>query len=330
MEPLYNKSDRIFRDKFGGTIKPDFIAECIIGNVSNQKFKFCQDIINGSFDADKLDYIQRDCYFTGLKMSVDVERIFHNTLYRVDKDNTKYELVIDSSGVHNLEHLLFSKLLLFPSLYHHHKVRACCCMFKTIFEIMHDHDLEINGKKFDNPLDFLESTDDIFLSYKDKPKLIQEPIKNLLNRALLKKALVISHDVLKGDKFTIDAQYKNLIKWQGNLKKMKYLRKLIADEIDEVTEYDIWVDLPDPPSIREASQCIIKVGEENYDTLDKFFPQSGWLTTYQEHKWRGYIFCPPKKTIREEVHKVSRRILLDMGIDLTDDCYHQAKIRYEF
>ncbi|GAG65915.1 unnamed protein product [marine sediment metagenome] len=194
-QEIFNKSDEIFRDQFEGTIDVNLIAECIIGNVSNPKNKYCQDIINGSFDVDKLDYIQRDCYFTGIKLGIDVERIFQNILYRIEGD--KHELALDISGCHNLEQLLFNKLLLYPSLYHHHKVRACSCMFKSIFEIMYDHDLEINGKKFDNPIDFLESRDELFLSYKDKPELIQEHIKNLLNRVILKRALVIAYDFLR-------------------------------------------------------------------------------------------------------------------------------------
>jgi len=304
----------------------DLISESIIGNVSDLKRKYCQDIINGSFDADKLDYIQRDCYFTGLIMGVDVERIFHAIIPK--DDGIKKEIALDISGSHNIEQLLFNKLLLHPSLYHHHKVRACTCMFKSIFEIVKDKDLAIDGKKYDNPVDFLEITDDFFFSYKDKPSVIQPHIKNLRNRVLFKRALVICGDFLNPVNLSTIKSYKDFLKWMEDPEKIRDFRRLICDKVKDITDYDVWLDFPKPPSLREASQCSIQVREGEYKTLDELFPTSGWLNTYLEHKIRGYVFCPPIKKIRERVHEISRKILKDdFNIELTEDCYHQCKIR---
>jgi len=307
-------------------IDVDLISEAIIGNVADLQNKYCQDIINGSFDADKLDYIQRDCYFTGLSMGLDVERIFHSVLPK--DDGTKKEIALDISGSHNIEQLLFSKLLLYPSLYHHHKVRASTCMFKSIFEIIKDKDLEIDGKRFDNPVDFLEITDDYFLSIKNKPLIIQPHLRNIRNRFLLKRALVICGDFLDPVNPTTVKNYKDFLKMMEEPEKIRDLRILISDEIDGLTEYDVWVDFPKPPSLREASQCSIQIKADTYKTLDDLFPTSGWLNTYLEHKIRGYVFCPPIKTLRDQVHKITRKILKnDFNIELTEDCLHQCKIR---
>ena len=131
LEEIFQKVEKMFSEV---KIDKELISESIIGNVSDLKNKYCQDIINGSFDADKLDYIQRDCYFTGLSLGLDMERIFHALIPK--DDGTKKETALDISGSHNLEQLLFNKLLLFSSLYHHQKVRASSCMFKSIFEII--------------------------------------------------------------------------------------------------------------------------------------------------------------------------------------------------
>lgn len=323
LNELFQKTHKCFPDV---KIDIDLISESIIGNISDLQKKYCQDIINGSFDADKLDYIQRDCYFTGLSMGLDVERIFHSVIPK--DDGTKKEIALDISGAHNLEQLLFNKLLLYSSLYHHHKVRACTCMFKSIFEIIKDKDLEIGGKKFDNPVDFLEITDDFLLSYNDKPSVIQPLIKNLRNRVLLKRALVICGDFLDPVNPSTIKSYGDFLSGMEEPDNVRELRRLISDQIDGLTEYDVWVDIPKTPSLREASQCSIQIKDGHYKTLDELFPTSGWLNTYLEHKMRGYVFCPPFKIKRKQVHLITRKILKDyFDIELTEDCYHQCKIR---
>ena len=77
---------------------------------------------------DKLDYIARDGYFTGLSLGVDIERL----LWVLDTVELKEEgapeqprvLCVPASGAIVLEQVLFSNTQLYSSLYHHHKVRV--------------------------------------------------------------------------------------------------------------------------------------------------------------------------------------------------------------
>lgn len=48
--------------------------------------------------------------------------------------NGKQRLSIDLSGVSTLEQIVFNKMMLFSTVYHHHKVRAAECLFRSIFE----------------------------------------------------------------------------------------------------------------------------------------------------------------------------------------------------
>ena len=51
------------------------IPDLIIGTMKEpEREGYLGDIINGPFDADKLDYISRDAHFSGIKMSYDLER----------------------------------------------------------------------------------------------------------------------------------------------------------------------------------------------------------------------------------------------------------------
>jgi HD superfamily phosphohydrolase len=53
----------------------DHIAHLIVGGVKAPTRPFMNEIISGPMDADKLDYMPRDCYMAGLPMPVDVERL---------------------------------------------------------------------------------------------------------------------------------------------------------------------------------------------------------------------------------------------------------------
>jgi len=200
-------------------------------------------------------------------------------------------------------------------------------MFKSIFEIIKDFDLEINGKKFDNPIDFLSIDDSFFYNLNNHPREIKPIIKNILNRTLLKRALVIGKDFLAGDKDEINENFQIIMKNLNDYEKVRELRYLIADEVEEISSYEFWIDFPTPPSLRESSQCYIKIKENKYETLDKLFPTSGWLNTFIEHKLKGYVFCPPNKNIREKVFEKTTRIFEDeFGIYFTEDSKYLAKI----
>src|SRR5207253_199700 len=53
----------------------DHLAHLILGTTKYKTRPFLREIISGVVDADKLDYMARDCYMAGLPMPVDVERL---------------------------------------------------------------------------------------------------------------------------------------------------------------------------------------------------------------------------------------------------------------
>lgn len=193
---LTTKSFRDFFDEITRIYKLDIdldnIADMIVGEMRNpDKEAYKSDIINGPFDADKLDYIMRDAYSTGLKMDVDLDRITHTT--KIDfRKGKPTRLMVDISGVPNVEQILFNKILLYSSIYHHHKVRATTCMLKSIFEIINDNNLTLDGLSFKTATDFLRIDDCDIFSYFGKTSQLKQTIENMKFRNILKRALVIS------------------------------------------------------------------------------------------------------------------------------------------
>jgi HD superfamily phosphohydrolases len=86
----------------------------------NEKYKVLSNIVSGVFDADRLDYIMRDMYFTGAAVGtsfthIDLERIIENLEVAEDK------ILFDEKARVNLEGYLITRYNLYRHVYLHHK-----------------------------------------------------------------------------------------------------------------------------------------------------------------------------------------------------------------
>jgi HD superfamily phosphohydrolase len=209
------------------------IANRIVGLVEKEEDRFKTYFINGPFDADKLDYFHRDSQFSGIPIQLDIERLFYEIAISdtsiMDEGMTEpvNDLTIGISGVGCIEQIIFNKMLLYATIYNHHKVQAIDCMFKGIFEyiIQKEIPVKINGikKNIVSPVDFLYLVDyDLFslINEIDDDEL-KRLIINIKDRKLLKRALIINHgSIVKEEiqltgKNDIIAELKSLLKEEG-------------------------------------------------------------------------------------------------------------------
>ncbi|MDR0424179.1 MAG: HD domain-containing protein [Clostridiales Family XIII bacterium] len=148
------------------------IGKMIIGaNIErgNEILSYQTSIINGPFDADKLDYIKRDSFTAGLSLAYDIERLFTKIIvHNVEAENKKNEkrnekrLVIKFNGVTAIEELTFSKIMLFSYIYYHQKVLITETMIKDYIYGLCSLDI------IKNFADFLRYTDSDVLSLATK------------------------------------------------------------------------------------------------------------------------------------------------------------------
>lgn len=124
----------------------------------DKKYSFLTRLINGDIDADKLDYIKRDSYTSGLPLTFDVERLLYKMTLREPRGSNEYQLVVDISGITAVEEITFSKLMLNHYIYHHHKVLATEVMAKDIALALMELGI------IQHPCDFLYYTDKIIES----------------------------------------------------------------------------------------------------------------------------------------------------------------------
>lgn len=82
--------------------------------------KFLHQLISSQLDMDRLDYLRRDCFFTGLtEGNIGSARIIK--MLDVVDDN----LVVDAKGIYSIENYLVSRRLMYWQVYLHKTTVAC-------------------------------------------------------------------------------------------------------------------------------------------------------------------------------------------------------------
>lgn len=301
------------KKKYSINVDDDLIGNAIVGYVNSPENQYKIDILNGPFDADKIDYLFRDGHFSGLPLQIDLDRLWY--AIDINQVGDRRRLTIDWGGVSSLEQILFSKMTLYPAVYHHHKVRACDCMFKGIIEYIKENNMSMerehkDGKiiNFNRAIDFLYFTDYDFysLALAKKDNDLHNLLHNLQYRRLLKRAIVISRDTIRKE---CGENLKNLIKYRneptkvGELEFYRWLAKMIKEEAKlKSSLQEIWVDCPDDPSFEEANDTWISPLGKEQDPLplSEFFKTEQYANQYKHRKWRGHVFCKA-----EDVDKVA-------------------------
>lgn len=103
---------RKLEERFGGNIA--LAIEIFLGTYRR---KFLHELISGQMDMDRLDYLRRDCFFTGvIEGSVASERII--SMLNVVDDT----LVADEKGIYSLEKFLIARRLMYWQVYMHKTV----------------------------------------------------------------------------------------------------------------------------------------------------------------------------------------------------------------
>lgn len=115
------------------------MQSAIVGMPISNEIPLLHELVSGPFDADKLDYMTRDAYMTGVPVVTDVVRLVQKvravreSLSELPEELARYvtegpaSFVVTGvalSGARTLDELMLGRVLLFDKVYRHHKVRA--------------------------------------------------------------------------------------------------------------------------------------------------------------------------------------------------------------
>lgn len=155
---------------------PLAIAARILGSRSFLHAGYLSGVISGPIDADKLDYMARDCHHAGLPLGLDLERLISKLEVvtitpenatnpelrkRAAKSDNKrlYEIGISLSGLGAYEQMIIGRVILYDRLYYHHKVRSAEAMVRRLIMLAEEE----RGKSFALSELFYDVPDDTIL-----------------------------------------------------------------------------------------------------------------------------------------------------------------------
>jgi HD superfamily phosphohydrolase len=301
----------------------DKAADSIIANfATRQKDDHYEiQVINGPFDADKLDYIFRDAHYSGIPVGLDLDRLWASC--KVSETVAgEHVLTLHQASVAPLEQILFSKINLFSIVYQHPKVRAAEKMFQAIIETAKNNkdiaNFNISGRVLDlnRATDYLWLTDEAFFAEalkRDKEDYLHKKLHDIRYRRFLVRALTISND-------TVDEHcnegFSQLRKLNQKGPETYIARRELAQEIiktanlnGKIDDGDVWVDFPSDPSFGEADRTFVRTAANKLRPVSKIFPVHYWTEMYRNYKWRGHVFCPQQ--YQQKIHEAALGLFRD-------------------
>ncbi|MCY4639399.1 MAG: HD domain-containing protein [Chloroflexi bacterium] len=301
-------------------VTTDRIANLILGRTANPEEQYLADIISGPFDADKLDYLGRDCHFTGIRAEVDWERITH--ALDVHTSNGTIYLAVRQPAVPHLEQILFSKMMLFSAVYHHHKIRTLEQMVQAVFEVAHERSTDLN-----NPLFALARLSDMwrlseaaFFVLAKHESVVSDRVKAILDRRLMQRALLLNITTIKKDPENVESylQFQKLFAAPGSPQTARLLARAVHQQLPaevrkRIGEHEIRFDFPRSPSLSDdAEQCNVLVGPGDARTLRAFFPTEDWVASYADNKLSSHVFAAGDQETRAAVADAAESVLSDL------------------
>jgi len=120
---------------------PNDVASIINGNHENP---ILNQLVSSQLDADRMDYLLRDSYFTGTKYGeFDLERVIRTM--RVAQNR----LVVKESGMHTIEDYIMARYHMYWQVYYHGDSRSFDALLSNLFKRLLDlyrHDESILNK----------------------------------------------------------------------------------------------------------------------------------------------------------------------------------------
>lgn len=330
---------RAFRDWFQGVqdecsskLDVDTVASMILGRHPDPQKLFLAQIVSSPYDADKLDYIARDSLNCGLALTVDLPRFYSmiaTTTYN------QYKVLVLRNYV-PLEQILFSKMTLFGSVYHHHKVKCLDQMMRAM--LMHIAGnaatcaFQTRGRAvaFQHAVDFLYVTDDEFFGGQafgdDVVKGFHDRFRR---RDLLARCVEISRRTVEN---WPSPERKNLIDLSAKPAAAVELERAIYERLPRsqrsaVHPSEVLFSVPKPPKLKGGFAFIQTDQHAAPEPIEQYFPLEQWTDSYSHSKWKSFVYAPAsvRPLVRDAaIDVIAERLGLKVDKDRSNQACHVA------
>lgn len=312
------------------------MAGLILGGPVIPNAAFLTLLVNGAYDADKLDYMARDSMMAGVPCPVDVRRVIE-TVRVVDVPVGKlppsypkwaglegasslHVLTLTGSGARVLEELAMARSLLYEKVYFHQKVRALEVMVRRALN-------DLASRPVGQWLDLVD--DELLVG------ITRETFAPVRARDLLKRAVVLTPPPGSSDP---ESTTEDEARWSKLMApgELDHLLTLVRDESSRVAELlGVGRDAlsRQPPEI--DAPPIGKIGLDQYafvgDNIEEFTQASAALSGQRTEAGRRaarqtvYIFAPEGAVL--PVFVASREVLRKVyGVVLGPEAYRATRL----
>jgi len=331
---------------------PDSIEQVkniVVGRIVDPKMPLLQELISGPFDADKLDYMQRDAFMAGVPAITDVPRLvrkvravavseaqlpkrFTTTIESTSGTYTLFGLA--QSGARTLDELLIARVMLFDKIYRHHKVRSLEGMVCRLYDALCEC---YKGAKYEVPYIF---SDDILLDLQTVLRdgrfddshpsfaVALELSSKLKQRDTYVRAFAfgkhfpeLQHDEsarIGMDRFIGDVEgdiedniSQAIAEEVKKVARLLKQRPLLKKFKDTSLRSYIWIDPPSKTDHGKKVAHALLIGEnsEIFRYSDHSVEVPNWSQGYLSKKDIGFIYCPEE--LKELVFLATEKLLAE-------------------
>ena len=255
-------------------------------------------ILNGEIDVDKMDYLVRDSYYTGVAYGVvDNMRLIQGL------DFFNGELVITDKGILPAEYLLFSRFLMHPTVYNHHTSRIAQLMFLSALEAFINAECESESELKDKAA-ALRMMDDAEIStiLRNAEGYPKEMMTRINERRLFKRAIYAKINTLDAEiaeelrDERVRSEIEAEISRRAGVDKKYVLLDFQSRECEELEESEAKVAVNKPlqgsrelKSLREVSPLV--------SMLSRAFHENYKIGVYTPEKYRTEVKNAAEKVL---------------------------------
>jgi HD superfamily phosphohydrolase len=215
-----------------------------------------------------------------------------------------------------MEHIIFSKMLLFSSVYHHHKIRALECGVRSVFRRIWEDPSRIASERlrFPSIASMLTMTDEDFWAVAgSEPTLTDVVTAMYRRRELPMRALALNIATIKkaeGDD-GLSVKFQGLTEFPERQRDIGDTIYQMLDAEHQDSTYGVWFDFPKTPEVgSDAKKTMVDRGDA-YVPLKEFFPTDDWVAAYSDNKLTAHVFYDPPEVPRHAVSAKAREYFFD-------------------
>jgi len=247
--PFSHVSERVL-DTSHEKLTSRLIKESALGDILSEKYNIREvikiiggegplgQVISGELDVDRMDYLLRDSYYTGVAYGIiDVERLINNM--HLEEEH----LTLKRKGVQAAEAMLLARYFMYPSVYQHHTTRIVNAMFRRCLrrlletEIISSHEIY----RYDDA--------DIICAARSQTGYVRNIIRRLDNRQLFKRVYALKLDELENP----------MAVFQMDDKDTEKSEKEMVEDLGIENDY-LLIDIPEYPAFNEVSTPVSVYG----------------------------------------------------------------------